>query len=390
MDYLIPNPFVSSSEEDEEEYDTFDMQPSCKFGAPSFQRALPSKSSHTVFILDLSGSMRTVDVRRGDRWISRSDAVFDCCYDFIQDQISSTGAKSNDTCTIITFNDEATQWTGYPNPPKMKHALLAKVDDIQSRCYPQLKTNYLAGLDAALRMCSQQRFDVTTIVFLSDGRPGDLNFNSRNEGELMELMDDFQHLPGQLKFHTIGFGPDTFVWLRKMAAACVDGRFHSQQDFGGCLSFYKLQSTFRTISTELSTVRSSMFSSEAPKRSAMSRISAASINYARLRDADMDLQPCTVLFFKLNGNQWTFPVALRSLFTRISSKPFAQGGSRNAWRMSLIKPGDQQQRAWQRQYAEIVHDLQGTAIGGQGEQQLVGKEWRQPGETALKFHAANF
>lgn len=42
------------------------------------------------------------------RLISRADAVFECCAEYVTDQIEN-GAKPINTCSIITFNDTFTQ-----------------------------------------------------------------------------------------------------------------------------------------------------------------------------------------------------------------------------------------------------------------------------------------
>ncbi len=57
-------------------------------------------------------------------------------------------------------------------------------------------------------------------------------------------------------FHTVGFGPDSFVWLRKMAAAVPGGQFHDRAPQGAQrLSVTALVSTFKTISTAVTQAR---------------------------------------------------------------------------------------------------------------------------------------
>jgi hypothetical protein len=65
-------------------------------------------------------------------------------------------------------------------------------------------------------------------------------------------------LPGKLAhFHTIGFGPDSFLWLRKMAAAVPGGQFHDHAPrHGQALSYAALLSTFQTISSGVTAARS--------------------------------------------------------------------------------------------------------------------------------------
>lgn len=74
------------------------------------------------------------------------------------------------------------QWTGYPNPPSMRPAFVNKIRSIKHECIPELGTKYLAGLEGALFMCKhmRRRASVQNVIFLSDGRPGDLNLGSRS------------------------------------------------------------------------------------------------------------------------------------------------------------------------------------------------------------------
>ncbi|GFH32722.1 alpha-kinase family, partial [Haematococcus lacustris] len=89
-----------------------------------------------------------------------------------------------------------------------------------------------------------------TVVFLSDGVPGDVHFNSSTEGLLYDLLDSFSLScnPGTFTLHTIGLGPDgsEFIWLRKMAAA-VGGVYHRPKQSGGWLSTAALRATLRWV-----------------------------------------------------------------------------------------------------------------------------------------------
>lgn len=88
-------------------------------------------------------------------------------------------------------------------------------------------TMYSAGLEAAIQACtSMSRAPVTCVVFLSDGKPNDLHHNARREEPAIVLLRKLSaQLGDSLQFHTIGFGPDEFIWLKKMAAMVPGGRF---------------------------------------------------------------------------------------------------------------------------------------------------------------------
>ncbi|KAF5833713.1 hypothetical protein DUNSADRAFT_9911 [Dunaliella salina] len=337
----------------------------------------------------MSASMKAKDVERGSRRIARSAAVFECCSDFVRDQIRN-GAGFNGTCTIITFNDKARQWTWFSS----MHGLVKEINKVKAKCRAEFGTKYLKGLNAALSMyhSMQNHADAQSVVFLSDGRPGDLDLNNRKEEELLTTMDQLQEavLPGKLQFHSIGFGNNDFVWLRKMAA-CVSGKFHNQQARGGGFSFTQMSSTFRSISSELTAMRSSACASTTSVHKSMAHTSSTSapsskasstlLSYNR-SDAFMQQLTCSVSPYSAEQKQWL--CAGRGITSHVSTSPFAEGSCRKAFRVSIC-PDD------------VPNEVAETLKGLKPEEDecgfllLVGKERRFPSVTlALQFQSANF
>ncbi|KAJ9523311.1 hypothetical protein QJQ45_005269 [Haematococcus lacustris] len=112
---------------------------------------------------------------------------------------------------------------------RFKKYLLQEIEWLKDKTRPCDRTEYRVGIAGALQWCVSRAPKAHTVVFRSDGAPGDVHFNSTTEGLLYELLDSFylSCTPGIFTLHTIGFGPDSshFIWLRKMAAA-VGGVYH--------------------------------------------------------------------------------------------------------------------------------------------------------------------
>ena len=68
------------------------------------------------------------------------------------------------------------------------------------------------------------------VVFLTDGRPGDIAYNAGSEETLYEYLDSLQQAarPGQLHFHAVGFGTtaEDSAWIRKMASVVDNGQVY--------------------------------------------------------------------------------------------------------------------------------------------------------------------
>ncbi|KAJ9523508.1 hypothetical protein QJQ45_007224 [Haematococcus lacustris] len=202
--------------------------------------ALPT---HLVLVVDISGSMRKCDVRcdisndeddedgdyfsagPGSSFQSRASAVFGCCVDMVRQQMR-WGATGRDRCTIVLFNDAAD--TVVQNR-RFKISLLQDIEWLKYNTRPRDRTEYWVGLAEARKRCVAGTPKAHTVVFLSDGAPGDVHFNNASEGLLYDLLDSFSLScnPGTFTLHTVGLGPDgsDFIWLRKMAAA-VGGVYH--------------------------------------------------------------------------------------------------------------------------------------------------------------------
>ncbi|KAJ9523312.1 hypothetical protein QJQ45_005270 [Haematococcus lacustris] len=146
---------------------------------------------------------------------SRANAVFDSCADLVRQQLGD-GASDCDSCTVILFNNTAD--TVLENR-RFGNNLLREMKRIRNSTRACDPTEYRVGLAEARDRCNTTTPKAHTVVFLSDGVPGDVHFNSSTEGLLYDLLDSFSLScnPGTFTLHTIGLGPDgsEFIWLRK-------------------------------------------------------------------------------------------------------------------------------------------------------------------------------
>ncbi|KAL6758935.1 kinase-like domain-containing protein [Haematococcus lacustris] len=306
--------------------------------------------THLVLVVDISGSMRKCDVRcdasddeddeDGDYFSAgpsssfqrRANAVFDCCADMVRLQMRD-GATGRDRCTMVLFNDTAdTVLQGR----RFKPSLLQEIEWLKDT-RPRDRTEYRVGLAEARKLCVSRAPKAHTVVFLSDGAPGDVHFNNANEGLLYDLLDSFSRscAPGTFTLHTIGLGPDgsEFIWLRKMAAA-VGGVYHQPKKCGGHLSTASLRATFRDISSSVTKLRSS---------SGLSGLTSTMAIMSLKPDQDEDDGPPRTEVLLGDLLTWDavtgqHEVTMRGVRLELHHPHFARGGSRLAFRAKWLTP----------------------------------------------------
>lgn len=128
--------------------------------------------SHSVLIVDMSGSMRRDDVN-GAR--CRSDGVWLClARDYVKQQLSKGLRDSNDKISIIIMRDKAevlvncepTTWVLYNTIIKLRQWTELK---------PSGPGNYLPALDLAEKLLASNTSPgcALSLLFFSDGKPSD-------------------------------------------------------------------------------------------------------------------------------------------------------------------------------------------------------------------------
>ena len=134
------------------------------------KRDRSSWTSHTVIIVDQSGSMRKTDVEGG---ATRSDAVWlTLAVDFVAKKIESGQASSADVVSIVSMGRLHAVLV-----EKMPHDwfLFNSVIDLLRSQEPSFSGNYLPSLDAAEDLLLSNTYGncALDLLFLSDGKPSD-------------------------------------------------------------------------------------------------------------------------------------------------------------------------------------------------------------------------
>jgi len=146
--------------------------------------AEPNDVIHLVFAIDFSSSMKMRDVKTSKGNISRWEAVFECIDTLLTQQLrhqEQSGMMCKCLVSVFIFNDESqvllkrVQLTGEGNDVRneLKKARKAYT--------PIGGTGFAAGMKRAKLLTHSRIHDKVVLVFLSDGRPGDLRSKPPSE-----------------------------------------------------------------------------------------------------------------------------------------------------------------------------------------------------------------
>ena len=135
----------------------------------------PESETHIIFAIDFSGSMKSRDVQKGPgQQITRWDAVFECIPIILDGQCNDDGVGDNVVVSLVIFNNQAkTLLERMPlvgDGRKVQRAL----NTAHKKNRPSGGTGFSVGLQRAKAVASRNLNSKITLVFLSDGRPGDL------------------------------------------------------------------------------------------------------------------------------------------------------------------------------------------------------------------------
>ncbi|KAK3248153.1 hypothetical protein CYMTET_42375 [Cymbomonas tetramitiformis] len=186
-----------------------------------------SSSTHVIFCVDISGSMRAKDVRQnGQEITTRISAVFRSCHSFIADQLRQPGTCA-DRYSLILFNDRAT--IALRQKP-LNPLLLTTIDELERSTTPGGGTEFGVAFEAVQKLSVKSKAtERLMLIFLSDGRPGDCGNHAckikdvvKSHGKsyvhpvliLQSLREIFRD---KFVFSSIGIHKDGYPWLKKLA-----------------------------------------------------------------------------------------------------------------------------------------------------------------------------
>ena len=219
-----------------------------------------SWTSHTVIVVDQSGSMRKTDVEGG---ATRSDAVWlTLAVDFVAKQIEAKESSDTDVVSIVAMGKTDTILVD-----RQPHdwLLFNTVIDLLRNQEPFFEGNYLPALDASETLFLSNTYGscALTLFFLSDGRPSD-ELPAGTYGGAASLMETridslASRFGRRLSVFTVGFaGPyEDFSVLEKMAGR--PAQFQSNGRFlAACLNPEALGNAFSSITSSLNQTRSEL------------------------------------------------------------------------------------------------------------------------------------
>lgn len=222
-----------------------------------------SWTSHTVLVVDNSGSMKEQDVPGA---FSRADAVWTALtLDFIGEQLERGRAAPTDLVTIVEMADSATLLCVHE---PLTWSLLNSVLDLHKTRQPRSHGNYGPALEEAERLLMETKGSQCALglLFLSDGKPSDRtppgagSISDKHTAMARKSIGKLASKLGRrLTIATIGFGPATedFAVLRAMAEEGADYGAVSSFVHAG-LSSAGLGQALSTLSRSLTATRTEL------------------------------------------------------------------------------------------------------------------------------------
>lgn len=215
-------------------------------------------TSHTVIVVDQSGSMRTCDV---EDFRTRSNAVFGVlAVDFVAKQRLSGEATDRDTVSLILMRDSAE--VVFEREP-MGLVLYNKFVGLHDQNTPRSHGMFLPALNTAQGLLKRHVHGGCglSLMFLSDGRPSDRRLSSPMRTIADQVRSLAEGYGQQLSVSTLGFAnrQQDFSVLEAMAdaaqAAGAHGTFYRPE-----LSAEGLGTAIAGSSSSLTAVKSRLTS----------------------------------------------------------------------------------------------------------------------------------
>ncbi|KAJ3052327.1 hypothetical protein HDU99_008203, partial [Rhizoclosmatium hyalinum] len=210
-------------------------------------------SSHTVLVVDMSGSMKTSDV---DNFRTRADAVYGTlALDFVGAQLDQGLLRGTDVVSVIEMRDEAE--VVLEREP-ITNVLFNKLIERRTKSKPASHGNYVNAFKAAQELFEVDEYNETCallLIFLSDGKPSDqvTKYSGQSVQDLISTRIASMALDfgNRLILGTVGFAKDQdFSVLDQMAKDATH--------FGSTGIFMKSESCAVALSRSISKLTSSL------------------------------------------------------------------------------------------------------------------------------------
>eukprot|EP00418_Pyrodinium_bahamense_P038621 CAMPEP_0179204738 /NCGR_PEP_ID=MMETSP0796-20121207/102067_1 /TAXON_ID=73915 /ORGANISM="Pyrodinium bahamense, Strain pbaha01" /LENGTH=641 /DNA_ID=CAMNT_0020909623 /DNA_START=6 /DNA_END=1932 /DNA_ORIENTATION=- len=234
-------------------------------GQAAAERRTQRAATCVVLLLDMSGSMRTADVRPGtsagsgkgqDAMLARFEAAVQCACDFVK---AHQQLYPSDVFSLVTFNESAELLCRGLDAAGACGALEA----VPPRC--SNGTFYRAALAAGAGLFSLRPGALVHMLLLSDGRPADPKAALEYfQAEL--LRGSGSRPPAEFHLHGIGFGETVSSFAALQQLSCLGGGAFA---LAGS-SVRSLCNAFATVSSTITSLssRSSLGEAESGEQAA--------------------------------------------------------------------------------------------------------------------------
>jgi Alpha-kinase family/von Willebrand factor type A domain len=311
-------------------------------------------TSHSVILVDTSGSMRESDV-----WgcKTRLDAVWvSLALDFVAHRLETCQADARDVLSIVTMDSE-------PKVLMLQQPMTAVLYNKLTRIYhsdivvPRGHGPFLPALRVASNLFGYETTSgscVQTLMILSDGRPSDMRDKDQIMSEVERMASEFGR---RLTFTAVGIGSGAdFDILRGMVARAAD--FGSQALFNLPFSSSEaLGQVFSSVASLITSTRSELSDLETlqrpPIRKEVTRESrrVASRPLQRISTSDFRIYPRNRVLRTVHRALWDdtssrvthYEFATADLqnqssahFVAIAKSAFGEGAERFAYRFYEI------------------------------------------------------
>jgi Mg-chelatase subunit ChlD len=241
--------------------------------------------SHTVLVVDCSGSMMTKDIAL---FRDRQQAAYSTiAVEFVAEQLFNGTANNSDVVSLIEFNSDATVvFEREPFSWFLYNQILSRRDTrkfedrerhrIRDTCVPLSgDSNYIPALKQAVKLLKEDFHDkcALSLMFLSDGAPTDAQANGLTPLATQRLicarMESIaSKFGGRLTVQTIGFGNQChdFSVLQQMVDACKRSSPETKAEFVYCDKIsHAIGTAVSSFVTSLTETRTSLMHGRASK-----------------------------------------------------------------------------------------------------------------------------
>lgn len=311
---------------------------------------------HVILILDTSKSMKKNDVRNADgAYTSRISAALDSCAIMITEQLADNNSKG-DVYSLVTYNDTAVVRISCD---AISQTLLRKVRQLGPACVPRGGTVYREGMATArwLAEHNSSAHPEVYMVFLSDGRPVDLDWRAKKaQPPIVEARNLKARFGAKFHFKAIALGGDDFAPLELLAEAAGGTVMHSKLETdtttsaraGGALT--RFAGTHTTTTAAAAGGRATAVIPQSMSdvfRHISSDVSSMNDSFVKGQEVAVQLLPphlCKRPEFSLYAEEFMLSSSTKEFvkvvprgrvdtIVSIHPQPFAQGGVRNCYRM---------------------------------------------------------